>query len=53
MSTMPMRAETPEEIELLLLFRSMTKTQQKAFMKLVKAMTAFRAAMQEGQREAA
>lgn len=43
-----LRAETPEEIELLLLFRSLTEPQQKAFMKMLKATVAFQAAMRAG-----
>lgn len=45
-----MRAETPNEIEMLLRFRALTEPQQKAFMELLKAFVAFQVSLREGVR---
>ena len=44
----PIFAETDQERELLVRFRTLTPLQQRAFLKMLKAMAAFSKTMQEG-----
>ncbi len=47
MSANPYFAETPEELALLVFFRSLTPPQQKAWVKMLKTLAAFSKTMME------